>query len=331
MRKHLIGTAALLAFLVLVGTGVAQQKGGTAPAGKGSKSGSPTAGSTPASPTTGGGTSTGTGGRPRSGSAPASPTTGGGTSSTGNGGRPRSGSTGSAPASPTADTSLWSPTSIAGKDLIDKLEKRGTAFSKADIVVIGQDKSGMIVWLEKGNSKAGLEHLWARHAKDFGARGLSKDKVPQAIMQVLAAAQGNNEKLANAPNKKTGRPGGYTYVRKYNGNYMVVGVGSNGFITTSYPTDEKKAQKLIQKLQSGQSGQPAAAGGGNGQTGNTQSSSGGSGRRPGSQPASGGGTGKTQPSSGGSGRRPGSQPASGGGTGNTQPAPSGGSGQKKKP
>jgi hypothetical protein len=53
MRKRLIGTAALLAFLVLVGTGVAQQSGGTAPAGKGGKPGSPTAGSAPGSPTAG--------------------------------------------------------------------------------------------------------------------------------------------------------------------------------------------------------------------------------------------------------------------------------------
>ena len=43
--------------------------------------------------------------------------------------------------------------------LITELKEKGIKFTEKDIIFITRDKTGQIVWLEKGNSSAGLEHI----------------------------------------------------------------------------------------------------------------------------------------------------------------------------
>ena len=44
-------------------------------------------------------------------------------------------------------------------ELIKELEKNRIKFNKKDIIFITKDGTGQTLWLEKGNSSAGLEHI----------------------------------------------------------------------------------------------------------------------------------------------------------------------------
>ena len=56
---------------------------------------------------------------------------------------------------------------IAKKAFIQELRNRGEKFNEEKIVFITKDATGQIIWLEKGNNLAGLEHIMQRHEKDF--------------------------------------------------------------------------------------------------------------------------------------------------------------------
>ena len=54
-----------------------------------------------------------------------------------------------------------------------ELETAGVKFTKEDVLFVTKDKTGQLVWLEKGNQRAGLEHILngsgntGGHAADF--------------------------------------------------------------------------------------------------------------------------------------------------------------------
>ena len=52
-------------------------------------------------------------------------------------------------------------------ELVRELKKKGVKFNEADLLFVTKDSSGEIVFLEKGNPGAGLEHIILRHEKDF--------------------------------------------------------------------------------------------------------------------------------------------------------------------
>ena len=56
---------------------------------------------------------------------------------------------------------------LTESQLIAELEEKGTKFTKEDVLFITKDKTGQTVWLEKGNSGAGLKHIEQRHEQDF--------------------------------------------------------------------------------------------------------------------------------------------------------------------
>lgn len=81
------------------------------------------------------------------------------------------------------------------------------------------------MWLEKGNSKAGLTHILERHADDFAAQGVSD--IPNLLEDVLLTNPiriGSNSKGLFAD---------YTF----NGNSYRVAYGTNGFVVSFYPID----------------------------------------------------------------------------------------------
>jgi hypothetical protein len=55
--------------------------------------------------------------------------------------------------------------------LIDELRRNGVKFSEDDLLKIGRDRSGKVVFLEEGSSSAGLQHILDEHADDFARRG----------------------------------------------------------------------------------------------------------------------------------------------------------------
>lgn len=124
--------------------------------------------------------------------------------------------------------------------LIKELESNGVKFSKEDIVFITKDKTGQTVWLEKGNSSAGLEHIingngtTPGHAKDFEqAFGVSKAEIPNYLNKVISNGSVISNELKNI-NGRSGFERIYYFDKKY---YVLTGIGTNGFIVTAYPID----------------------------------------------------------------------------------------------
>lgn len=120
------------------------------------------------------------------------------------------------------------------KELIRELVAAGVSFTEDEIVFITKDATGQIVWLEKGNEKAGLTHIINRHLDDFSnAIGLTEESLPQFLEDVVSKGTVVSNIMANIGT-------GYTRVYDYDGSYYTVtGVGTNGFIVTAYPTPKE--------------------------------------------------------------------------------------------
>lgn len=126
------------------------------------------------------------------------------------------------------------------ESLIAELEKNGVKFSKKNIIFITRDKTGKIIWLEKGNKSAGLEHILngngksKGHASDFEkAFGIPKTKIPDFLKDVIE----KGKIISNVKETVNGRTG-YKCIYYYGGkHYVVYGIGTNGFIVTAFPID----------------------------------------------------------------------------------------------
>ena len=57
-------------------------------------------------------------------------------------------------------------------DFINELISNGTKFTAENIVYIGKDQTGKVVWLEVGNDKAGLQHIVKNHKSEFEDNGI---------------------------------------------------------------------------------------------------------------------------------------------------------------
>lgn len=125
-------------------------------------------------------------------------------------------------------------------DLIAELEKNKIKFTKEDIVFITKDKSGQVVWLEKGNSGAGLKHILDGDGNSPGhkthfekAFGINASQIPSFLNKVISEGEivANNMKIRN------GHPG-FERIYYYNGkHYLLAGIGTNGFIVSAYPIE----------------------------------------------------------------------------------------------
>ena len=130
--------------------------------------------------------------------------------------------------------------SMIDEGLVKELKENGVKFSREDMVFITRDATGQVVWLESGNSNAGLDHLLhgngttKGHAKDFkNALGLSESEVPRYLHRVITHGVVVSNQLKPLANGRLG----YTRVYYYGGRYNIItGIGTNGFITSAYPT-----------------------------------------------------------------------------------------------
>lgn len=128
--------------------------------------------------------------------------------------------------------------------LIQELKDNKVKFSEKDIKFITKDKTGQTVWLESGNSGAGLEHIISRHEKDFQSKhGISKSELPNHLNQIFSNGKVEYSRVA----QRAGRSG-YEKLYSYNGKYYLLpGVGSNGYIVSAYPLSTTEAIKLIRR------------------------------------------------------------------------------------
>ncbi|WP_238145213.1 pre-toxin TG domain-containing protein, partial [Lactiplantibacillus plantarum] len=120
------------------------------------------------------------------------------------------------------------------KKLIARLEKNGVKISKEDVIRIKElPDEKKIVWLEKGNTSAGFEHILIEHGEQFTKQGISKSELPDFLMTVLEKG-----KIIGYQGKGKGRP---IYEVIYNGKKYraAITVGKNGFIVGANPVSIK--------------------------------------------------------------------------------------------
>jgi len=119
--------------------------------------------------------------------------------------------------------------------LIKELERNHKKFTKEDIVFITRDQTGQVVWLEKGNKKAGLKHILDYgnngngHAGDFKkSLGVDRKDIPSGtILSTSVIEKGHIKKIKR--------------VYEYNDSFVVLyGIGENGFIVSAYPINKDK-------------------------------------------------------------------------------------------
>jgi hypothetical protein len=118
---------------------------------------------------------------------------------------------------------------IENSKLLIELAKNGVKYNPAEVVAVTKTASGKLVWLEIGNSKAGLEHI-LNHADDFAKKGIRRNDIPDLIMKALSEGE-----IVGYQGKGTGRP---IYKVVFHGKVqrVAITVGNNGFIVGANPT-----------------------------------------------------------------------------------------------
>ena len=110
--------------------------------------------------------------------------------------------------------------------LIDELRRRGISHTPEAIVRIERMPNGSIVFLERGNARAGLQHILERHGSQFAQWGVGPNQVPALIFRVL------REGVVVGT-----RGAGTIYRVTIDGTtrHILVVRGNNGFIVTAHP------------------------------------------------------------------------------------------------
>lgn len=124
---------------------------------------------------------------------------------------------------------------MIGREYLQELINNNWKFTEKEIVFITKDKEGTLIWLERGNRTAGLEHIISRHAYDFeSAFSLKENEIPLYLYNAITYG----DIIRSTPSKI---PGGIDRVYKYDGQYYTfVGLGGNGFIVTAHPTSIRR-------------------------------------------------------------------------------------------
>nr|WP_271126138.1 hypothetical protein [Dryocola boscaweniae] len=118
--------------------------------------------------------------------------------------------------------------------LLKEMTSQGIKYTPENIVQVAKNADGKIVFLETGNSKAGLQHIIGEHAKDFANIGVSEALIPSVVMKAVAEG-----KIVGYQGKGTGRP---IYETVINGEVhrLAITVSSNGFMVGANPAGRVK-------------------------------------------------------------------------------------------
>lgn len=121
---------------------------------------------------------------------------------------------------------------LINENLVAEMQKNKIKFTKENLVFVTKDKSGQIIFLEKGKNNAGLKHIQNRHTRElFEAFGVKGSNIPNFLYKVIT----NGDIVDNQTEIRNGRKT-VTKVYDYQGNYYILtGIGTNGFIVTARP------------------------------------------------------------------------------------------------
>lgn len=117
---------------------------------------------------------------------------------------------------------------LSNSQYLKEMSDSGIKFSPENILRVEKLADGRIVFLEKGNSSAGLQHIVERHADEFAKIGVLEAQIPDIIMDAVSS------KPIGYQGSGTGRP---IYEVTINGQKQKIAVttGSNGFIVGANP------------------------------------------------------------------------------------------------
>lgn len=120
-------------------------------------------------------------------------------------------------------------------EMLSRLEKAGVKYNPEDVVFVTKDKTGQLVWLEKGNEEAGLKHI-EKHAGDFAKKhGIPPNELTNHIEKILTNGEIVSSEKKLLSNGRIGLKKIYCYEGKY---YVLAAIGTNGFVVSMYPLDE---------------------------------------------------------------------------------------------
>ena len=114
--------------------------------------------------------------------------------------------------------------------LIAELQAQGVKCDSENILEIGYNTNGKLIFLEKGNEKAGLTHIIDRHAEDFERIGVKIEDIAHVIFE--AATKGIS--LGHQGTKLTREIFQITYNDEHKN--IAITISSNGFIVGANPS-----------------------------------------------------------------------------------------------
>ncbi|ROM49979.1 hypothetical protein BK648_12395 [Pseudomonas poae] len=118
--------------------------------------------------------------------------------------------------------------------LLDELTANNVKFTPENVSATTRNSSGKVVFLEAGNSKAGLQHIIEEHGSQFAQMGVSEAQIPGVVMKAVSEG-----KLVGYQGSGAGRP---IYELTINGQpqRIAVTVGDNGFVVGANPRGSVK-------------------------------------------------------------------------------------------
>lgn len=130
---------------------------------------------------------------------------------------------------------------IVEHDMVKPLIDAGVKFNKEDVLFVTKDKGNHLIWLEKGNDYAGLNHILKRHSADFlKMHEVSKENITSHINEIVTNGNIEYSRVVKRNNRE-GIERLYVHNGKY---YLLTGIGTNGFMVSAYPIDESEANRL---------------------------------------------------------------------------------------
>ncbi len=124
------------------------------------------------------------------------------------------------------------------QSLVEEVAAAGHKISPADVVQIARAPDGRVVWLERGDDRAGLSHiLRAGRIRGFTDCGVAYAEIPGLAIRALT----HGTRLG------TVRNGGEAYEVDLGGGRsvkVVVVIGSNGYIVSAYPLTRRAENRL---------------------------------------------------------------------------------------
>lgn len=123
----------------------------------------------------------------------------------------------------------WVGKGSLNTSLLDELTANGVKFTPENVIATTRDSSGKVIFLEAGNSKAGLQHIIEEHGTQFAQMGVSEAQIPEIVMRAVSEG-----KLVGYQGSGAGRP---IYELSINGQTqrIAVTVGDNGFVVGANP------------------------------------------------------------------------------------------------